>query len=253
MTEPTRPDTDSESPAVSIREPREWNLRPKLRWFAAEYLIVVLGVLTAVGINAWWGFRVDRATEAQYIEQIESDLQRNRELLDDAISTERSQLALAENIEAAMYGAELPNIDSLRVWLTSREEGMWWYSDPRLLDGTMTALVETGDLSLLRSQRLRSSIVSYLGQLRADTEEFRRFVQRGLDAEFVFMKRGEVGLPPGLPPGGEREAQRFLVIRDDPAGRAAVEDLRSAYLNRMWYLEQMRAATDSLVAILASR
>ena len=78
-------------------------------------------------------------------------------------------------------------------------------------------------------------------------------MQRGLDAEFVFMRRGEVGLPPGLPPGEEREAQRFLVIRDDPAGRAAVEDLRSAYLNRVWYLEQMRAATDSLVTTISPR
>ena len=253
--------TDAPPPPASVApptdppipSPRRWDWRPKLRWFGAEYLIVVLGVLTAVGINAWWGHRADRATEAEYIEQIAADLGQNQALLDAAIATERAQLALAENVEAAMYQAAPPDIDSIRAWLGRRNEEMWWYSDPRLLDGTMTALVETGDLALLQDRHLRSSIVSYLGQLRSDSEEFRRFVQRGLDAEFVFMARGEDGLPPGLPPGAEREAQRFLVIRDDPAGRAAVEDLRSAYLNRVWYLEQMRAATDTLVADLASR
>jgi len=166
---------------------------------------------------------------------------------------EQAQLALAENVEAAMYRIEPPNVDSLSQWLGRRNEGMWWYSDPRLLGGTMTALVETGDLALLRDRRLRSAIVSYLGQLRADSEEFRRFVQRGLDAEFVFMKRGEVGLQLNLSPGKEREVRRFLVIRGDPVGRAAVEDLRSAYLNRVWYLEQMRAATDALLTTVSSQ
>ena len=41
---------------------KKWEWRPKVRWFAAEYLIVVLGVLTAVGINAWWNEQ-ERAAE----------------------------------------------------------------------------------------------------------------------------------------------------------------------------------------------
>jgi hypothetical protein len=95
--------------------------------------------------------------------------------------------------------------------------------------------------------------LSYLRQLRADSEEFRRFVQVGQVAEAVYTARGEAGLSPGIPPGEEREVRRLLVVRDDAQGRAAVEDLREAYVNRVWYLEQMQAATDSLVAALASR
>lgn len=219
----------------------------------AEFVVIVVGVLTALLLESWRGYEVDRDLEAQYVAQIESDLRRNQDLLADAISLERAHLSLAAKVATAVYRTAPPDVDSLRAWLAGRREGGWWYSDPRLLDGTMTALVETGDLALLRDPGVRSAILSYLGQLRADSEEFRRFVQQGLNAESVLAARGEVGLSPGVPLGEEREVRRLLVVRDDPQGRAAVEDLRAAYFNRVWYLEQMQAATDSLVATLASR
>ena len=75
MTEP-----DAETPATSASAPRwrgrlhqiDW--RAKARWFGAEYLIIVLGVLTAVGINAWWGDRQDAAKEQTYLRQLAADL-----------------------------------------------------------------------------------------------------------------------------------------------------------------------------------
>ena len=51
-----------------------WNWRPKLRWFAAEYFIVVLGVLTAVALNAWWVGTQERDVETQSLREIRSAL-----------------------------------------------------------------------------------------------------------------------------------------------------------------------------------
>lgn len=226
------------------------NSKRSMPWlrFGAEFVVIVVGVLTALLLESWWAYAGDRDAEAKYLEQMRSDLERNGQLLAEAIALEQQHLAVVERIEAAMYEVEAPDPDSLTVWLGGRRSNDWWYADPRLVDGTMTALVATGDLALLRDTRLRSGILSYLGQLSADSEEFRRFVQLGLDAESTIAAQGEEGVPPGTPPGPDREVQRLLRVREDPRGRAAVGDLRVAYFNRVWYLEQMLAATDSLMA-----
>ena len=43
-------------------------LIPKLRWFAAEYLIVVVGVLTAFGLSARLQSQQDAAKEREYLD-----------------------------------------------------------------------------------------------------------------------------------------------------------------------------------------
>ena len=56
---------------------KRWDWRPKLRWFASEYLIVVLGVLTAVALNAWWQGRQDRALETRSLREVRDALARD--------------------------------------------------------------------------------------------------------------------------------------------------------------------------------
>jgi hypothetical protein len=54
MTDPSpTPPASVDPPPAPYDSPKRWDWRPKARWFAAEYLIVVLGVLTAVALNAW--------------------------------------------------------------------------------------------------------------------------------------------------------------------------------------------------------
>ena len=83
--------TDAPPPPASVARPtdppipspRRWDWRPKLRWFGAEYLIVVLGVLTAVGINAWWQGRQDVAQEQVYLRQLVADLRETVRLTEE--------------------------------------------------------------------------------------------------------------------------------------------------------------------------
>ena len=49
---------------------------PKINWRYAlgELAIVVVGILIAVSVNAWWGSRQDAAPEQAYLQQLASDL-----------------------------------------------------------------------------------------------------------------------------------------------------------------------------------
>jgi len=61
-----------------------------------------------------------------------------------------------------------------------------------------------GDLALVRDSEVRSAILGYVSQLRADLEEFRRNVQLQLDAETRLDIQGEVGSALQEPSGALR-------------------------------------------------
>lgn len=92
----------------------EW--RSKARWFAAEYLIVVLGVLTAVAVNAWWVEGQEAAREAQALERLHEEseavvdyLRRNVARRDVLIRSHRVAVAALE----PGFTAE-PDLDTFR-------------------------------------------------------------------------------------------------------------------------------------------
>ena len=58
-------------PASASRR-RDW--RPGVRWFGAEFLVVVTGILVALALNAWWGSRQDAAREQAYVRQLRAEL-----------------------------------------------------------------------------------------------------------------------------------------------------------------------------------
>ena len=155
-------ETGAETPAVPASAPRRWDWRPRVRWFAAEYLVVVLGVLTAVGINAWWQGRQDAATEAAYLRQIVQDLDATVAVMDGLDAS----LAPAEQAGDLLFESfrrtdALP-ADSVLVLVSAASR----ISDARPTLGTIEAPVSTGDLALIRDDSLRASIPAYLEQQR---------------------------------------------------------------------------------------
>lgn len=51
-----------------------WFSRRSVRWFAAEFLVVLSGILVALALQAWWNDRSDRAAERVVLTQMLSDL-----------------------------------------------------------------------------------------------------------------------------------------------------------------------------------
>src|SRR5688500_7764965 len=54
--------------------PRSWDWQPKLKWFAAEFLVVVTGVMVALALNAWFTGRSNERSEAVYLSLLSRDL-----------------------------------------------------------------------------------------------------------------------------------------------------------------------------------
>lgn len=155
-------------PVLSWREP--------LRWFAAEFLVVLTGVLVALALNAWWEGRQEIRREEAYLAQLRSDLRINEQRLREAIRLEETTRESAGAVLAAIGAAAPVSADSAHAWMIERRAS--FYSDPRLLVGTVSALMETGDINLLRDREIRQQIIEYQSQIEADQAEFGRWVDR---------------------------------------------------------------------------
>lgn len=132
------------------------------------------------------------------------------------------------------------------------EPGFIWFSDPRLLNGAITALVATGDINLLHNPRVKTALINYLGQLEADAHEFDRGVNRFLVHHDELLRAFELARIPGVEPGKDSLADELLSIQEDKSAAAVFRLLEKNILGRIWYLEQMLSATEELSGQLDS-
>ena len=142
-----------------------------LRWFAAEFFVVVTGVLVALALNAWWQERQDRRLETAYLNQLYEDLTATEADLAEAVDSMTSRALAAGRVSQA-YWLETPppaaELARLMVEPVSTRRH-------RPVLGTAEALVSSGDLSLIRSEPLRSELVAYVEYAKARLDDINRY------------------------------------------------------------------------------
>jgi hypothetical protein len=150
----------------------------RLRWFGAELLIVVFGVLIALAAQGWWQRRENASREHAYLRQLSTDLARTVSRMDSADSAMRmSDDATVNLLRSFRSNPYLPD-DSIRSWLVL----FAFYQHAAPVTATAEALVSTGDLRLIRDEKLRSAITAYLGESRNLLAEQDRAVNRIIEA-----------------------------------------------------------------------
>jgi len=223
----------------------------EIRWsrLAAEFLLIVAGVTVALGADSLWSLRQDHARESEYLEQLRADLAENRTRLDAAILDEETLGAAAlAALEALTTGSPI-TADSARAWLVERRGFM--YSDPRLLTGTFSGLIESGDLRLIRDSDMRKSIIAYVPQITADRAEFDRWVGE-LIKGFRAYRPVALSLPEYYTAVGETGVHALSAVPVHPLMRPALDVAVWTNQLRLIYLRRMLAATEQTSALLES-
>lgn len=219
----------------------------RLRLALGELALIVAGVSLALAADSLWDFRQDRASEREYLAQLITDLGENRQRLEDALALERQQQAAAAKVLDALAAGSPLTAQTARQWLID-ERGLY-YADPRLITGTLSALVQNGDLRLIRDSGKRNAVVSYLAQITEDKEEFDRFVEESLFALRIFREVGS-SPPAGWQLIGDSAVRAVMKRPVEPAVAAALEHVITAAALRQVYLERMLAATRELDELL---
>lgn len=145
----------------------------------AEGVVIVVSILLAFAIDAWWDRSQDRAREQAYLRLLETDLtatlENNARFSANADATDRVNAQLVQ----AYYKPLVPPADSLRRWLAMVSQG-GWVVQPRL--GTAQSLVSSGDLALIRGDSLKLAIRDYLTNMNAFEGFEEQYLKSLLDA-----------------------------------------------------------------------
>ena len=154
--------------AENDSRPRHWNWKPKLRWFAAEIAVVVVGVLIALALNAWWQAQQAAAGEENYLVLISRDLGQMEANLDELLAFEKRQLQ--DGLTAYRF-LSLPDRSSEQKEAISRSlTVLASRRTMNLTNATYEDLISTGNLQLIRNLELRSQIVEFYEEAERDIE-----------------------------------------------------------------------------------
>lgn len=154
----------------SIRPPGSAGWPAALRWFAAEFMVVVTGVLVALALGAWWQERDNRQREAAYLLQLVADLATTEQELGEVREFHIQGALAAARVGHAFWKLEPPTLDELAadLWRPFRS------TRERPVLGTINALIATGDLRLIRSDALRTELTAYAEFAEATVENIQR-------------------------------------------------------------------------------
>ena len=224
----------------------------RVRWFGGEFIVVVAGVLAALALQAGYQATQDSKLERVYLDQLTSDLRTNAEILGEAIAGDEPRLAYVQSLIAALYQPRVPPADSLRLWLGPCGG---CYADPRPVLGTISTLLQTGDIRLLRTGQVRTQIVAYSAMFERDMLELSRNVDRLIRSTAEINVQWEQnGIRPVAAFASEDSSgmtasyvANWPKIASDPELRAAYQDRKSGLSNRVFYMKRMLASTDSLL------
>jgi hypothetical protein len=211
-----------------------------------EFVLIVAGVSVALGAESLFDARRDRIREATYLAQIRSDVRENERRLVEAIDQEETRRSEAQAAFAAASAAVAVSADSAQAWLIDRQ-GLYG-TDPRLLTGSVSALVGTGELGLIRDANVRAALAAYVPQIVSDRTEFDRWTQQQIP---FLTSLHRVGVLLG---SGESSRHPAVIALSgsplNPEVAIALEGVVWTARNRLIYLTRMLDATRALLAAL---
>ncbi len=137
----------------------------KLKWFLGEFFVVVAGVLVAFILNSWWMSIKDANKEQTYLVQIYEDINSTIDQVKEAEEEQRAITHAASMLMALTYSTQLPpdSVISAYIWRSMA------FAPTSRVSATLSSLVSTGDLQLIKNDSLRSVLGDLVSDLNAYT------------------------------------------------------------------------------------
>ena len=129
----------------------------RLRWLLSETLVVVLGVLIALGLNDFWTSRQERDLELQYLRRIHSDVNADIVYIDQSFRIRLEMKLQALDTIAPVVRGTKPVPDDVETFLKNVALGglLGASTSKWITDTTFEDLKSTGNLRLIRDPELR--------------------------------------------------------------------------------------------------
>jgi hypothetical protein len=125
----------------------------------AEFGVIVGGVLIALAVDAWWERQQEQNQAEKYLQQLLVDFQGTQRRLQGTITGDTRTLERVNSVVDRALRGPLPSADSLEL------PTGYNYFEP--LTGTLTALVEGGDLRLISNDSIRFELIAFSALINA--------------------------------------------------------------------------------------
>ena len=143
----------------------------RIRWFLAEFLVIVAGVLVALAVNAGWQGRHDRQVEIAYLQQLQLDLEASKQTLNETYAMVQGMTESTATVLHQFWRRGERTDTELRRLMAEPLRSR------RVLPvlGTARSLIASGDLRLIQSASLRSAIPRYVDAMDAYVTDIARY------------------------------------------------------------------------------
>ena len=221
----------------------------------AEGAVIVVSILLAFGIEAWWDGQQDRDAERRILQTLETEFRENRARLSGV-------LAFHADVEAAAIAAlELAAEPRLEVPTDSVDQlllDLSWAEPTRWVTGAIEAAISSGELALIEDDALRARLAGWpqaLSEVRLmeDVElAFQRQTWLPLLIEHSYLPQisNTIGSRPG---STERFDARVLPVLPSIADHTAIlgeREVQNVLVVHQWNQQDLRLAYDEFAARL---
>ena len=226
---------------MPLRSGQSLNWKPVI----GQLALIVGGVLIALAVDSWWENRQERHEERAYLEQLLADLRETESRLETSIAGDGRTLDWVSWVTDRAFNGPLPPPDSLDL--------PTGYTQFRPLTGTSMALVQSGDIQLLRNDSIRFRLIAYTALINA-TETLLRHTETLIwnSTERVIhgrLRHARSSNVRGDVAWGTIDVAAAL---SDPELVSALEVQKAASQNRIRNLQRLQQPTTELIQLLST-
>lgn len=140
----------------------------KQNWVAVfiEFVVIVSGILIALGLDQWADGRADRQREVEYLERLHDDLGIELSGVAAAEGWALARLDAVKVLDGFLFNPELARREPAKVpWAI---ETATWRSFPAVSAYVYEELQDTGQMRLISSFELRRKLADHYGRIAND-------------------------------------------------------------------------------------
>jgi hypothetical protein len=151
----------------------ESSVRTYALYALGEILLLVIGILLALQINAWNEQRVDAARERDYLGLLRQELQSNVDFIQGFYLDRYARKVEALEMVRAHHQGRHEIEDSTRFAVEAGYGAVFGSRTFRASTAVFDEIVSTGNLGILRDEELRRRLIAYYGQVEAFMQALR--------------------------------------------------------------------------------
>jgi hypothetical protein len=176
--------------------------RAAQRW-AMELVVLVVGILAAFGLDAWWDAQKDAAREQELLTELLSELAEARVTVNSTASVHEVAAAQLDDLLTHLRTVALDDRVQVPDTLLSRLAA---FNTLEISSGVLQSATASGELSLIRNRELRARLLEWPTVLAEVVEQEVLGRDFSFEELVVAMPRDDVSEVIALPLGTLRES-----------------------------------------------